>query len=865
MATTFYSTANELAFQAGAYVRAKCVYTVTDYPDQVNVSGTMYLQHKGAAFNLAVFRVWASGGISENKIVGQFITSNLTSAAKHTDWTNVSSTTFAVTTTKSTSASTWYITVDAGGAPGLEGTQVSKAITISAITTYKITYKPNGASGSDQTQTKTYNVNATLKTSSAFTRSGYTFKRWNTNSTDTGTGYNSGATYTSNAALTLYAIWNRTVSYNANGGTGSISSQTAIATSAITLSSTKPTRTGYTFKNWNTASDGSGTAYSSGGSYAANKPTVTLYAQWTANTYTVSFNANGGVSAPASVKKTYGQSVTLPTAKPTRIGHTFLGWAATSSATTAKWAAGGSYSEAITANTTLYAVWRDDYTKPSISAISAVRCDQNGQEDDEGTFARIQATWSIDTTIDQNVTNNGTVTGVIKPENGSAASFSFSSGGSGTSGTAVALISDLDIDLQYTITVTVTDIKGSTSRNVLLLRAFYIIDFGHEGQAIGIGRAAPQSGLEVGYKATFDDTLSVLGNGYFSKNVYIGEGSSDTSASYGIVYRRYAPNQSSGMYNSHIIRVRPSADPANNGDPVLIGGGALMIIGGGEFATNYFNANPHEFGLTSEHMILGADGKVIVASNGGTIANAKEWEFSTNGNLICPETGNVRTQKGNIWIQRDDVLNTETSRSAAVYQNFAFKDKNDNHYGVLQGAAYTDGRKAVSLFARANDGTSNVDNSVALSVKPDGTRSVTVTSPLAWRNALGASSGIWPISLGGSGQSTPSLSTTVANIVTASSGFSIVSASAAVWGKVCTINIVMKTTNGIAAGNITNTTVATLKDDYKPRGNAMISSTGSGPVASGLIGTGGAVIIAATASAIAANGEFSMGGTYVLA
>lgn len=73
-------------------------------------------------------------------------------------------------------------------------------------------------------------------------------------------------------------------------------------------------------------------------------------------TYTVSYNANGGTGAPSSQTKTYGQTLTLSSTKPTRTGYTFLGWSTSSTATSATYSAGGSY----TANTsaTLYAVWQ---------------------------------------------------------------------------------------------------------------------------------------------------------------------------------------------------------------------------------------------------------------------------------------------------------------------------------------------------------------------------------------------------------------------------------------------------------------------------------------------------------------------------
>lgn len=151
--------------------------------------------------------------------------------------------------------------------------------------TYTMTYKANGGSGSDQTQTKTHAVDATVKAASTFSRTGYTFASWNTKADGTGTTYSAGSKYTTNAAVTLYAIWTIntwTVSYNGNNATGgSTASQTKTYNKALTLRTNGFTRTNYSFVNWNTASNGSGTSYAAGGTLPANvNNTVTLYAQW---------------------------------------------------------------------------------------------------------------------------------------------------------------------------------------------------------------------------------------------------------------------------------------------------------------------------------------------------------------------------------------------------------------------------------------------------------------------------------------------------------------------------------------------------------------------------------------------------------
>lgn len=130
----------------------------------------------------------------------------------------------------------------------------------------------------------------------------------------------------------VYAVWKPntySIAYNANGGTGTTATSTHTYDTAKALTSNGFSRTGYTFTGWNTQANGSGTAYSNAQSVknltTSNGSTVTLYAQWSVNNYTLTFNANGGSVSPASKSLAYGsQYGTLPT--PTRNGYTFTGW-----------------------------------------------------------------------------------------------------------------------------------------------------------------------------------------------------------------------------------------------------------------------------------------------------------------------------------------------------------------------------------------------------------------------------------------------------------------------------------------------------------------------------------------------------------
>ncbi len=238
------------------------------------------------------------------------------------------------------------------------------------VPTYTISYNMNGGSGSIGNQTKNYNQDLTLSSTKP-TRTGYSFVCWNTKSDGTGTNYNPGGKYTPNSGATLYAVWKAntyTVSYNMNGGSGSIGNQTKTYGVDLTLSSTKPTRTGYSFVCWNTKSDGTGTNYNPGGKYTPNSGAI-LYAVWKINTWTVSYNMNGGSGSISNQTKTYGVDLTLSSTKPTRTGYTFVGWNTSASATTAQYKSGDKYKA--NAGATLYAIWKINAPtdKPVISNL----------------------------------------------------------------------------------------------------------------------------------------------------------------------------------------------------------------------------------------------------------------------------------------------------------------------------------------------------------------------------------------------------------------------------------------------------------------------------------------------------------------
>ena len=154
--------------------------------------------------------------------------------------------------------------------------------------------------------------------------------------------------------INVNAVWkgnSYTVSYNANGGSVSTSSKTVTMGTAYGTLIT-PVRMGYTFLGWYTAADGGTKVEES--TLVTLASNHTLYAHWTPNTYTVSFDANKGNTSTPSKVLTYGKQYgNLPT--PTKAGYSFLGW----------WTAvdGGKQITSTTvmdtaSNHTLYAHWK---------------------------------------------------------------------------------------------------------------------------------------------------------------------------------------------------------------------------------------------------------------------------------------------------------------------------------------------------------------------------------------------------------------------------------------------------------------------------------------------------------------------------
>lgn len=211
--------------------------------------------------------------------------------------------------------------------------------TTSASPDYAITYNLNGGSVSGNPASYKWESGAiTLK---APTKTGYTFTGWTgSNGTTpkmsvTIPAYSHGPrTYTANWSANAYSVV-----FNANGGSGTMSKQSFTYDAAQKLTANAFTRTGYTFGGWTINANGSGTVYTDKQSVsnlsATKNGTVTLYAKWTAISYTITYDLNGG-ALPSG--KTNPASYTAATTaftlqNPSKSGATFAGWTGSNGST----------------------------------------------------------------------------------------------------------------------------------------------------------------------------------------------------------------------------------------------------------------------------------------------------------------------------------------------------------------------------------------------------------------------------------------------------------------------------------------------------------------------------------------------------
>lgn len=235
----------------------------------------------------------------------------------------------------------WTTSPDGGGtkyAPGASWT-ASGTLTLYAQWTpgeAGLTYDGNGATGGKTDPQNGVTDQKVNVRQNGFTRDGYTFVRWDTQADCRGKAVNPGDKWTLQGSSTLYACWAgnaQTLTYHGNGATGgNTAAQSGHTGDELTTNANGFTRDGYTFVRWDTARDGSGTAYGEGkngvSQYVMKPAGNDLYAIWKANPATIQYRndwPNTTGSTPDTTGNT-GDTVTISQNSFDRPGYTFTGW-----------------------------------------------------------------------------------------------------------------------------------------------------------------------------------------------------------------------------------------------------------------------------------------------------------------------------------------------------------------------------------------------------------------------------------------------------------------------------------------------------------------------------------------------------------
>ena len=252
--------------------------------------------------------------------------------------------------------------------------------------TYTVRFISNDAEGEMAPQIFTENVPQAIN-KCMFTKEGYTFKHWDSNE---GKIYQNQETISVSKDLTLYAQWDTDtylVFFNANWGEGTMQSQTFSHGVQQKLAKSSFTRVGYSFDGWATSPNGEKVYEDEEEITIPND--ITLYAYWELNTYTVTFDANGGTGTMEPQIFTHGVSQELSPQNFTLVGHNFIGWAMIDDGEKV-------YSDTesiqITSNINLFAMWEPKtYT---------VRFDSNGGT---GTMNEMSFTYGVPQALDENL------------------------------------------------------------------------------------------------------------------------------------------------------------------------------------------------------------------------------------------------------------------------------------------------------------------------------------------------------------------------------------------------------------------------------------------------------------------------------
>ena len=325
------------------------------------------------------------------------------------------------------------------------------------------------------------------------------------------TGVGSGNKNSSTSTIKVNPKKSYTVSYNANGGSSTPSNQTKWIDTPITLANAI-TRTGYKFVGWGKTKDTK--TYNAGASYNENS-SVTLYAVWEPNTYTVTYSKGTYSSAtnlPSNQTKTHDKNLTLSNTRPALQYYNFLYWKDNNGKI---YYPGSVYSG--NAAVTLTAVFEQYYEPPRITAFKVERCLNDGTIKDSGTQVKVTVSYQAD-----NYSNTGVNIDVLWNVSNSSVKLNHKhrilSANKKASDTVSYTIktdvfNNFSANSSYEFVVIVYDETDKTQSTVAVLNSqLFPIDIRKGGKGVAIGGVAETNDLfDVYFNTKFRKELTVGG------------------------------------------------------------------------------------------------------------------------------------------------------------------------------------------------------------------------------------------------------------------------------------------------------------------------------------------------------------------
>ena len=252
-----------------------------------------------------------------------------------------------------------------------------------------------------------------------------------------------------------------------------------------------------------------------------------------------------------------------------------------------------------------------------------------------------------------------------------------------------------------------------------------------------------------------------------------------------------------------------------------------------------------------------ADSALIAVSQSGA---SRKMTLATLLGGVLKKTGDTAT--GSISIASSNIDTSVLPSVSQTGQAFNLRDKNNVGLASLYPGRTASGVNSVVLAAYQSVSGSNIANYALLGVGTTGDAVVSLSSPSAWRNALGlGTSGAFPLTIaqGGTGSTGVDAESTISNIIAAASGFAITSANYRQWGKIA--QIYFQARKAEAQTTAASMTLGTVVTGKRPVLLCSVVCADSSTITAAFLSTAGVVTASGT---WAANGVKTFVATYLL-